>query len=112
MSVTPPKLAINKLNCFQKLFLAAKVRSSHSFVQIVCPKCTVLSDIATISPLTNASNGTMVEDLPLKYNNLLLLPLNISVQLITMLIYCEKRPVSRDNHGHTKKVGTNRWPTI
>ena len=50
------------------------VFSGHSFV---CAKCTVLSDIATISPLTNTSDGTMFENLPLMYNNLLLLPLNI-----------------------------------
>ena len=31
--------------------------SSRSFVQIVCPKCTVLSDIATISPLTDTPDG-------------------------------------------------------
>ena len=65
------------LNCFQKLLLAAMVMSSRSFVQIVCLKCTALPEIAAISLLTITSDSTMVEDQSLKYNNLLLLPLNI-----------------------------------
>ena len=73
------------LNCFQKLFLAAKVMSSQSFVQIVCPKCTVLSDIATISPLTKTSDGTMVEDQPLKYNNLFLTPIKYNIILSSII---------------------------
>ena len=34
------------------------------------------------------------------------------VHALKMLICSEKHPVSRANHGHTKKVVTDRGPTI
>ena len=34
------------------------------------------------------------------------------VNVLKMLICSEKHPVSRDNHCHTKKVVTDRGPTI
>ena len=34
------------------------------------------------------------------------------VKALKMLICSEKYPVSRANHGYTKKVVTTRWPTI
>ena len=34
------------------------------------------------------------------------------VHALKMLICSEKHPVSRANHGHTKEVVTDRWPTI
>ena len=34
------------------------------------------------------------------------------VNALKMLICYKKRLASRANHGHTKKVGTDRWPTI
>ena len=34
------------------------------------------------------------------------------VNPLKMLICSEKRPVSGDNHGYTKNVLIDRWPTI
>ena len=42
---------------------------------MVCPKCTALSEIFTNSPLTIIPDSIPLENLPLKNNNLLLLPL-------------------------------------
>ena len=44
---------------------------------MVCPKCTALSEILTNSPLTIIPDSIPLENLPLKNNNLLLLPLKI-----------------------------------
>ena len=42
---------------------------------MVCPKCTALSEIFTISPLTIIPDSIPLQKFPLKNNNLLLLPL-------------------------------------
>ena len=42
---------------------------------MICPKCTALSEILTISPLTIIPDSISLESLTLKNNNLLLLPL-------------------------------------
>ena len=34
------------------------------------------------------------------------------VNALKMLICSEKHPVSETNHGHTRKVETERWPII
>ena len=72
------KLAMKRFKLFQELIFAEKVLHSRFNVVLECHKCVVLSDIVTISSLHNPCElGTVTEELSLKYNNLLLFPLNI-----------------------------------
>ena len=66
---------------------------------MVCPKCTALSEIFTNSPLTIIPDSTPLENLPLKNNNLLLLPLKIISNSEAYFSHTLTRIDNADLHG-------------
>ena len=66
------KVRYKTIKAFPETTFCCQQNTSRSEDEMVCPKCTALSEIFTNSPLTIIPDSIPLENLPLKNNNLLL----------------------------------------